>query len=253
MTSVILTWFGAVATLFFGILSIVFYRRSIRSKRLALVFTSSSVSTTLHSELKIQFRGRHIHQLARCLIAIWNDGSDAIRSTDIPAESKPTIFIPKANTFLVAIVARSSAANSFNAEIASPESISIAFSYLNPGDGAVLELYYEPDVYERQPALDVPLIGGVSPMISEFAPAKARSRRFARGILIAWSILYCLTASVIAVAAVTGDEQLLILAFLFGTIAFLTFLIFAETWDEAKAPVSTRIPDWALSQFSVAA
>ncbi len=141
---------GFVATLFFGLLAVYFYLRPIKSKRLSIVYNGSMFFTHDHPAVKITFEGRSINRLERIIVAIFNSGNEPIRSDELVAaegeKGVAEIHLSKASELLsssVLVVSgpfnKSSLAIPPMDDIGAP-SERFRFEYLNPGDGAVIEL-----------------------------------------------------------------------------------------------------------------
>lgn len=167
-TSTFLAWAGSIATIIFGVLSVYFYLRTRTVKKLACVVGYATLQRRLHPDVRISFRGIEVESLSRVLAFVWNGGTSEIRKADVPNERWPTIIVPAGSTILsLAVLKTSSDHISLSAHLTGDSSLSISFSYLNPGDGAVLELLVAGLLGSGDVEFVAPLIGGSEPAVDE--------------------------------------------------------------------------------------
>src|SRR2546427_3434478 len=129
-------------TLVFGLLSVVFFFRARRHKRLTFTYDQSELHTKTHPEIKITFRERPIENLSRLRVVCWSSGTQEIRGDDIPMNGPPAVVFSNAVVLSVAHI-RSTDDTAFIAEQYDSHSISIRFGFLNPGDCGLFEVLYE--------------------------------------------------------------------------------------------------------------
>lgn len=75
-----------ILTMFFGVLSFVFYRKGIKKKKLLIIAKSTlliSQNLSNYSGLKISYNNEEIQSLSSTTIIIKNTGNDIIESSDI--------------------------------------------------------------------------------------------------------------------------------------------------------------------------
>src|SRR5947209_19974939 len=96
------------ATVLFGILSVFFFVRSRRNKRLRARWSAVELQTRRHPDIDISFRGKPVQNLSRVRFALWNAGSEAIRDTDLPDGTVPRIIFDGDTTVLSVDVRSSS-------------------------------------------------------------------------------------------------------------------------------------------------
>lgn len=97
----ILSISGIILTIFFGILSYVFYRKGIKKKKLLITSNSTiliSEDLSNYSGLQISYNNEEVKTLTSTCITIRNIGNDVIENTDI-TPSDP-IIISTTNKFL---------------------------------------------------------------------------------------------------------------------------------------------------------
>ena len=131
-----------VLTIVFGFLSVLFYIRSRRHKRLTFTYDRSELHTRTHPDIKILFKDRQVENLSRLRAACWNSGNQAVRGEDIPKNGDRAVVLSDARVLSVAHVG-SSVDTAFIAEQLDEQSVSVRFSFLNPGDSVLFEILYE--------------------------------------------------------------------------------------------------------------
>lgn len=136
------TLLSAGLTVLFGLLSILFYFRARRHKRLTFTYDQSELHTKTHPEISIIFRDRHVENLSRLRAVCWNSGTQEIRGDDIPTNGPPALQFADAYVLSVAHVG-STEDTAFVAERRDDHSVSISFAFLNPGDCGLFEVLYE--------------------------------------------------------------------------------------------------------------
>jgi len=125
-----------------------------------------------HPEVKIRFRDQDIENLSRMLIFIWNSGTADIRGEDVPDENWPLLTLAEGTRVLsVAVLLSSTEHIHLQSHESGDTSVQFTYSYLNPGDGGIVEVLYE----GKSPSLTVaafaaPLIGGSTPDFGESSP-----------------------------------------------------------------------------------
>lgn len=153
---------GIFGTLLFGILSIVFFLRSRRHKKLVFTFNRTVVQTKAHPQISILYNGVPVENLTRLVVACWNRGSEAIRAADFPRGGKPRVNFHDSTRILSSRVLGSSKDTEVLIEEGSPNALSFDFEYLNPRDGGVIEVLYEDQgkTSEQPFAFSAKVIGG---------------------------------------------------------------------------------------------
>ena len=165
----VLTFFGLVATLTFGSLTVYFYVRSKRYKRLTFTFGQDELQAKRHPDIKITFGERPINNLSRLRVVCWNSGTEEIRLSDIPEDAPPQIVFPEDTRVLSVGAVVSSNGSSVDIREAGAQKIVLKFGYLNPKDFVYFEALYE-NLEPPRPTIEFAarVIGG----------APAASRRF---------------------------------------------------------------------------
>jgi hypothetical protein len=169
MSSTTLAWAGLLTTIVGGILSVYFYIRSRRVKRLSSTFVSGTLQKRSHPEIQITFRGHEIENLSRMLVFVWNSGTTEIRSADVPGQEWPLLVLAEGTRVLsVATLAVSTDHINIEAFQSGERAVRFRFGYLNPGDGAVAEVLFEAKTPFLSPEhFSAPIIGGSSPRFGE--------------------------------------------------------------------------------------
>jgi hypothetical protein len=179
-----------LATFFFGALSIYFYRRARRFKRLSFMWSSVKIQARVHPDVRITFRDVEVQELSRLVVLFWNSGTAAVRAEDLLPSHPVLVSLPKQCRILsTALTLTSSETNSCALTNASTCSTAIAFTYLNPGDGAEFEMLYDSTEPKRSvsPAFRAPIIGGRPPTSTRRSHQAPQSEPLSVGV--AWSAM----------------------------------------------------------------
>lgn len=99
-------------------------------------------SSTLPPDVQVVYKGDVVPRLSSRRIIIWNDGRSPIRGNDISSSDPLRFAFEEGAVILDAdIVKRTRDANDLRIEKNDNE-LCIAFDFLNPGDGAVIEILH---------------------------------------------------------------------------------------------------------------
>lgn len=128
-------------TLFFGVLSIVFYRRSRRWRELTFTYAEDELQTRGHPDVQITFRGQDIERLRRLSAVLWNSGHQAIRLSDLPRSTWPTVKAKPGVRILSSVLRATWPAGMALRETA--DEVSLEFEYMNPRQFAWIEILYD--------------------------------------------------------------------------------------------------------------
>jgi hypothetical protein len=163
---------SVVATLIFGLASVYFYIRSRRVTRLAFTYVDTVLQTKDHPEVIITFRDELIANLSRLRVIVSNNGTEAIRASDVPASAPPTIrFMPSARILSIAASCPGDALE-FTARQDSAQTVTIGFKYLNPRDVGAVEVLYDAgnaNQSDNQFTFEASIIGGESLRVERYA------------------------------------------------------------------------------------
>jgi len=154
---------GVVLTLVFGVLAVVFYVRQRRHKRLTFIFDEIELQTKNHPDVTFAFKGEPVENLSRLRVILWNSGTEAIRQSDLPSDTPPTIHLPEKSRVLS--IGEVLAENGSPASVKPDQNnLSVFFEYLNPDDYVFTEVLYENRKRERlgESGFVAKVIGGVS-------------------------------------------------------------------------------------------
>ena len=152
----------------------------------------------LPSEAAMTFRGESVARLAKARLIVWNGGTDVLRGDDIVKHDPLTIRLQSPGKILShSIVGTPNKGNLVRADVrpGSQGEILLTYDYLNPGDGAVIQVLH--DSKQRAPVLagaakglsDGPQSLGTVALDDFKAPKRRRLRRnlllmiFALGIM----------------------------------------------------------------------
>lgn len=128
-------------TLFFGVLSVVFYRRSRRWRELTFTYSEDELQTRGHPDVLITFRGQDIERLRRLSVVLWNSGHQAIRSSDLPQRTWPTVKAQDGVRILSSVLRAAWPACMSLRETA--DEVRVEFEYMNPRQFAWIEILYD--------------------------------------------------------------------------------------------------------------
>ena len=105
-------------------------------------------------DVEILYRGKHVDRLTRTHVIFWNSGKRIIRGSDIVADDAVRCELsPGALALEVRVIKHTRDANNFTAIIDdnSQNRVLLNFDYLDPRDGAVVELLHTDSV--RDPSV----------------------------------------------------------------------------------------------------
>ncbi len=98
----------------------------------------------LPKEAEIYFRGKPINQLTKTYIIIWNSGQAIIKGEDIVKDNPPTITFEEGSEILNTYAKATRDTSKFTATLLdhAPHTLICNFDYLEPGDGAAIEILH---------------------------------------------------------------------------------------------------------------
>jgi hypothetical protein len=152
---------GVIGTVLFGVLSIIFYLKSRRFRRLDALWSTVTLQSRRHEDVRILFRGEEIADLSRLRILFVNTGTEPIRGeSDIPSKFEGAVTISRVGDrtrFLSAacLVGDIEVCRALS-EIDNSGNTRLTFEYLNPGQRVGVEVLYSGPV----PVVNGQLIGG---------------------------------------------------------------------------------------------
>ncbi|MCY4058154.1 MAG: hypothetical protein OXG44_09145 [Gammaproteobacteria bacterium] len=99
----------------------------------------------LPSEAAMTFQGRKVERLSKATIVVWNRGTEVLRGADIVAADPIRLSIVDGRILSHRVIKATDAANDFQLEPVADagQELVIHYDYLNPGDGAVVELMHD--------------------------------------------------------------------------------------------------------------
>jgi hypothetical protein len=139
---------GNLLTLIFGLASIYFFFRSRKRKIFAVDYLLSVLQTKSHPEITISFHKRKIENLWRVYLLFWNAGQKEIRASDIPSQGGPAVEFVEGTRVLSSVVKKASSDEISFMTSTDTNLLKLHFDFLNPGDGAVIEVLFE-DLSDR--------------------------------------------------------------------------------------------------------
>ena len=155
---------GIIITVCFGLSTIYFYLKSRTFKQLSFIYKYSVFQATDHPLVSVTFDGREVKNVSSLLITIFNSGTKEIRKDDFPNGQMPIIQLKDSRILHYRIVRTSSNSIGVSVDESGNSKLIASLNYLNPSQGAVVEILYEnlnPD--SRVPIeVKAPLIGGRS-------------------------------------------------------------------------------------------
>ncbi len=147
-------WVGAIIGLVGIIVGFLLYRASrVGSRPVFQVRTMRLIGgreQSLPEEVEIFFKGRSVPRLSKTYVVLWNSGNATLNGEDIVTDDVLRFeFNQNAEVLTVGIPKRTREANKFRAAIdaTSRNNVGYAFDFLDPGDGAVMELLHTDQKY----------------------------------------------------------------------------------------------------------
>jgi hypothetical protein len=141
-------WFQALlaVVLFFcgAVLSAFFYRRSTRRSQISYHLVRRYLLGYQHqrlpSDMEFRFRGELVYRLDQIKLMLWNDGNITVSDADQVA-SDPLILGGDLRVLDATVTKATRAVNKVRVVISEDrKSVKLDFDYLDPGDGAVIEI-----------------------------------------------------------------------------------------------------------------
>lgn len=149
----ILSISGIILTIFFGILSYVFYRKGIKKKKLLITSNSTvlvSEDLSNYNGLQISYNNEEVKTLTSTTITIRNIGNDVIESTDI-TPSDPIVILTS-NKFLSINgeeykVASSNKKVTTSLQKINDSKLQLSFDFLNPKNELSITLLHNGNIH----------------------------------------------------------------------------------------------------------
>jgi hypothetical protein len=182
---------GLAGTFIGTVLSIIFYLRGRRDRRLDVVWTVRVLQSKKHPRVKIYFDEREVSSLAKARILFYNAGHEAVRRSDMPTNGDFTIRFPGISILSVACVGDAAKTAAACTVIAADEA-KFSFEYLNPGQAVVVELLVSG---ELRPEIIGEIIGGKINVRSWFE-IDSVGRRMFRNLLELLTVTFVISLSV---------------------------------------------------------
>jgi hypothetical protein len=134
---------GLIGTVIAIILAVYFYQKSRRFKRPAYAVTTKNLILDYSSKLRdlqILFKGKDVRNLSVSKIAIWNDGTETIRNSDI-ADADPLQISSDAEFLDSTIVFTTSPAIQFGVQ---PRGniLRVGFDFLDKNQGGIIQVVH---------------------------------------------------------------------------------------------------------------
>jgi len=137
-------------SIFVGLAVMVYlFLRSRRVSRLAYQYDEvallGAAQSAFPTEVEIRFSGRPVPRVAACRMVVWNAGNTTLRGTDIVGGDPLRIELESDGWILKSsIVKVTREVNDFavNLDETDARMSALSFDYLDPGDGAVLEILH---------------------------------------------------------------------------------------------------------------
>ncbi len=131
---------GTIGTLIFGLLSVYLFFKSKRTKSILFISENYVLQTKNHPSLRLSFGDTEISNLSKATIVFFNSGTDAIKKSDVP---KLMVVLDKRVKLLSSNLTVVSSPDNKIAAVACENRIALDLEFLNPRDGAVMEVLYE--------------------------------------------------------------------------------------------------------------
>ena len=135
---------------------LLFYMRSVRSPRPSFQKSALRILRSsegyLPPEVNVFFRNERIERLTRTTLVLWNHGTDVLYGDRIAENDPLKICFNRGDEILNCTIVKTKEANDLRVVKSSdePHQLLVSFSYLDPGDGASIELLHtSEDRYPR--------------------------------------------------------------------------------------------------------
>lgn len=140
-------WVGTVVGLAGIVLAIIFYLRSKRKAKLAFqhdhVMLVGGRGAAFPDEVEIRFSGTIVPRITASSIVIWNCGDRTINGSDVVAGDPLRLELPDAGRVLKhEILRQTRSVNGWRVDQPAPNLLSLAFEFLDPGDGISVEVIH---------------------------------------------------------------------------------------------------------------
>ena len=187
----------------------------------------------LPSQAAMTFDGRKVERLRKATIVLWNAGTEVLRGPDIVAADPIRLSIDSGRILSHKVVKTTDPANDFrlaaNAEDDVSHELTIYYDYLNPNDGAVVELMHD--------GTGATVLGKARGLKSGpenrggIVPAKAAFARYYRSMSLSLGVAI-VTLSIFWLLRLLGEllTSDVILFFLTGLVAPAAVLDVASIW-----------------------
>lgn len=240
---------GLVGTLAGVVLSIIFYWRSRRYKRLTLTFTQGKLLSKTHPQVQILFAGNPVENLWRLRAVCWNSGTQEVRRSDIPSERDPQLVFENARVLSIAHAGGSDSTEFI--ETNDDRSVSMKFAYLNPNDCGFFEILYE-NVGANIASFKFlsPVIGGRSADTRLYGGTPtATARILVPAALISFLLITCLFVAPVIHSFILTTAGLqvtilglcLLILLLFGVVFWASMVwLFLGTLHRSRIPESAK-------------
>ena len=239
---------GVVASLFFGILSLVFYFKAKSVRLPSFVYVHVLMQTRAHPEITISFRGEKIDNLSQSRILFLNRGKKEIRAQDKPQSGFPKVVFPNGTRILsVSVPATSSPDIAFRAEKTTDTTLEIGYDYLNKDDGGIVEVLFDGTASAKTPIEYKASLIGAEPV---------RSYRYVARLnffdLVFWILIFS-TFGLVSLVILAGFGMSLLkgvfewkeLAMGGGILVVAAFGL----WHNVLTPYRRAVPTWARPHF----
>lgn len=135
-----------------GVIGVVLYLKGRKVKRLSFGTRRTRVLAKEREvpDLKIFFKNEVIEKLFLTRVAIYNDGNQVIDASDVAKKDPLRIVIPDGfRIFDAGVFFVRNEANDFSLEMNREEGVIwITFDYMNEGDGCVVEMFDDIDMFQ---------------------------------------------------------------------------------------------------------
>lgn len=142
-------WVGSLISFAGLIAALILYRASRIGGRpvyqVRVLRLLSRMQQELPIEIEVFYKGSSVTRLTRVQIAFWNSGNSIIRGADIVADDPLRFVFDADGVALTSVVEKSTrCTNKFQVKISAdrPNEVLCAFDYLDPGDGAKIDVLH---------------------------------------------------------------------------------------------------------------
>jgi hypothetical protein len=166
-----------------GIISLFFYRKALQRREISyatdvdrLIWSRGSA----FSDIKLLYKGRKLFDPRKTIYYVWNSGNCILNASDVASGNLLSIGGSNVRILSAEIASTTREVTRVQLDRRSDSEVILNFDFLDPGDGFVVELFYDIDISNKE-AVRVPRLRGTLKGSQE--PPVAREVNFQSSLL----------------------------------------------------------------------